>query len=347
MIACGVLAACALSAPAAPLNVLLIVSDDLRPEMGCYDGDAITPNLDKLAHSNGTVQYDRAYVQQAICCPTRSSFLLGRRPDTTRVWDLKTQFRDAPGGANWKTLPQAFADKGYICAGMGKIFHPVKYKGQTDDIAGGSWNTPYFQPEHSEDNSHPLSQTNCGLGSAVEDNAQYSDGKTAAHAVTVLQNVSKARQPFFVAVGFHRPHLPWVVPSKYMDLYPTDSVKLADHNQIPAHYNSTGAQQWSWDPQSGPRHCQPLYNKTKPPGGGAPTMGEYELVPDDIARHFRRSYFAAVSFLDHNVGIVLDELEALGLHKTTLVAFLGDHGWQLGDLGEFGKKVKHFAKMTT
>lgn len=89
-------------------NVLFIVSDDLRPELGCYGGKALTPNIDKFAASTGAVLFERAYVQEAICCPTRSSFLTGRRPDTTRVWDLKTQFRDAKGAANWVTLPQAF-----------------------------------------------------------------------------------------------------------------------------------------------------------------------------------------------------------------------------------------------
>ena len=118
------------------LNVLLIVSDDLRPELGTYGGEALSPHLDALAAANGTVRFDRAYVQQAICCPTRSSFLTGRRPDTTLVWDLHTQFRDAPGAAHWKTLPQAFRDAGYVTAGMGKVFHPVKYLNASDDVAG-------------------------------------------------------------------------------------------------------------------------------------------------------------------------------------------------------------------
>ena len=103
------------------LNVLLIVSDDLRPELGCYGGAAKSPHIDALAASDGAVLFERAYVQDAICCPTRSSFLTGRRPDTTRVWDLKTQFRNAPGAPLWKTLPQAFKDKGYITSGLSLI----------------------------------------------------------------------------------------------------------------------------------------------------------------------------------------------------------------------------------
>ena len=119
-------------------------------------------------------------------------------------------------------------------------------------------------------------------------------------------------------------------------MYPDDAdIPLAEYNQPPKDYNSTGAQPWSWDPQSGPRHCQPLYSRTYP----VATLPEYGLVDDATARHFRRSYWAAVSQMDRNVGVVLDELDALGLADTTVVAFAGDHGWQLGDLGEFGKKT--------
>jgi hypothetical protein len=123
------LAAAATAPPAAAgrLNVLFIVSDDLRPEMGCYGGKAITPHLDKFAASAGAVLFERSYVQQAICCPTRSSFLTGRRPDTTKVWDLHTHFR-VSGGRGWTTLPGLFTKKGYFTAGMGKVcrvFLPV------------------------------------------------------------------------------------------------------------------------------------------------------------------------------------------------------------------------------
>ena len=323
------------------LNVLLLIADDLRNELGVYGGAALTPALDALARKPGSVVFDRAYVQQAICCPTRSSFLTGRRPDTTRVWDLKTQFRDAPGAAGWKTLPQAFRDAGYETAGMGKVFHPVPWRNESDDVAGGSWSLPYFQPGRGEDNRYPLRATNCGVANAaVQDEARYTDGMTAAHAVATLRNLSsaakmdpkKAKKPFFVAVGFHRPHLPWIVPQKYFDLYANRTIALADHRERPAHYNATGAMSYSWDPQSGPRHCLPLANATRFPG-------EYDYVPDNVALHFRRSYYAAVSFFDHLAGTVLAELEALGLHKTTVVAVVGDHGWQLGDLGEFGKKT--------
>jgi len=200
------------------LNVLLIVSDDLRTELGCYGGDAITPNLDALANRSGTTLFERSYVQQAICCPTRSSFLTGRRPDTTRVWDLHTQWRDAPGAAHWKSFPQVFREAGYVSTGMGKVFHPVSYKGQSNDLAGGSWSA-YPQPVGpNEDSLHPLRKTNCGFKDANNTDADYFDGKTALMAAAVLRNQTARSAPFFLAVGFHRPHLPWVVPAKYFDL---------------------------------------------------------------------------------------------------------------------------------
>jgi arylsulfatase A-like enzyme len=331
------------AASAANLNVLFIVSDDLRTDLGCYGGSAITPNVDKLASSAGAVLFDRAYVQQAICNPTRSSFLTGRRPDTTKVWDLRTQFRaSGDNGANWVTLPEHFRMKGYRTYGMGKVFHPMKWKNHSDDVAGGSWSEPYFQPPGpSEDRPKGgLSGTNCGVANPENDDEKYSDGKSTRHGVNVLQNASQnfeeTGQPFFIALGLHRPHLPWVTPKKYFDLYPpTDQIKLAENNKPPANYNVTGAQPWSWDPQSGPRHCGPLYNETRP----VATLPEYGLVPDDVARHFRKSYWAAVSQTDRNAGVILDELEKLGRHKDTVVLFIGDHGWQLGDLGEFGKKT--------
>jgi iduronate 2-sulfatase len=175
----------------AHLNVLLIVSDDLRPDLGCYGGPAITPHLDTLAASPGTVRFDRAYVQQAICCPTRSSFLTGRRPDTTRVWDLKTQFRDAPGAAHWKTLPQVFREHGYWTAGMGKVFHPVKYLGELDDVAGGSWSAPYFHAHGGEDTKHPLASTDCGVAASVDsDEAPQPESNPSGASAGVMPELS-------------------------------------------------------------------------------------------------------------------------------------------------------------
>ena len=358
-------AALPVSAAVAPagaghLNVLFIVSDDLRPEMGCYGGQAITPHLDKFAASAGAVLFERSYVQQAICCPTRSSFLTGRRPDATKVWDLHTHFR-ASGGREWKTLPEFFKDNGYFTAGMGKVFHPVKdpATGQANDV-GFSWTAPYF----SSGPSAPQSMAMCWneRGNGTHDapctggpHSCTADGTIAAHGVALLQNASNYPDvPFFIAVGIHRPHLPWDVPAHWYSLYPAaEDIALADHNTPPADYGP--ARNYSWDPQSGyasassrhhhtrpvprdhenlrtkcvipparsPRHCGPLRALSDPED---PKMGEFALVPDDVARNFRRGYFAAVSATDHNAGQVLDALAALKLEDKTVTIFLGDHG---------------------
>ena len=316
-------------------NVLFLVADDLRPELGAYGGSALTPNLDKLANSTGALTFQRAYVQQAICCPSRASFLLGRRPDTTRVWDLKTQFRNTVGASEWKTLPQVFKERGYFTAGLGKIFHPGRWRNASDDVAGGSWSEPYFQPYGGADVPSNLSTSQCDMAMANEDDSSYLDGKIADQAVKTLRAAAaQLPRPFFVAVGLHRPHLPWHAPKKYFDLYPLEDILLADHNQPPIDYNITGAMPFSWDPQSGPRHCEPLFSQTHPKA----SLGRYALVDDPTARRFRRAYWATVTQMDRNAGLVLGELSALGLERRTVVAFLGDHGWQLGDLGEFGKK---------
>ena len=342
----------AVAGAAARPSILMIVSDDLRPELGCYGGAAITPNLDAFAATAGTTLFDRAYVQQAICNPSRSSFLTGRRPDTTHVWDLHTHFRNVSTHRNWVTLPEMFLKAGYDpVAGMGKVFHPVRDPAthKIDDV-GYSWNRPYYH-------------ANMTLGSDMKEcytqrpesipEALFGESMLAQHAVDTLLNISAARArararagagagagpgaaptPFFVAVGFHRPHLPWDVPGKYYDMYPPAAdIPLADHDTPPRNWGPT--KPWAWDPQSGPRHCGPL----GPLNGTQTRLPEYGLVPDSLARKFRRGYYAAVSEMDHNVGRVLAALDASGLREETVVIFLGDHGWHLGDQGEFGKKT--------
>lgn len=160
--------------------------------------------------------------------------------------------------------------------------------------------------------------TMCWNENDNRNNDLYLDGMIASHGVATLRNAT-SRQPFFVAVGLHRPHLPWDVPQQFYDLYPED-VGLADHCGKPVDYNVTGAEQWSWDPQSGPRHCGPLKEMRE-------NFPEYATVPDAVAKKFRRGYFAAVSQTDNNTGLVLNELKRLDLHQNTVVVFLGDHGY--------------------
>eukprot|EP01121_Diplochlamys_sp_Union-15-3_P012622 TRINITY_DN3807_c0_g1_i1.p1 TRINITY_DN3807_c0_g1~~TRINITY_DN3807_c0_g1_i1.p1 ORF type:complete len:213 (+),score=34.19 TRINITY_DN3807_c0_g1_i1:112-750(+) len=199
-----------------------------------------TPNIDKLASTS--VVFDNATVQQAICCPSRSSFLTGRRPDTTKVWDLVTYWRES--GGNFTSLPQYFKESGYITAGMGKIFHPGFWQ---DDIKY-SWSYPYYHaPSQNKINGNwTLSWQALDLP-----DAEMPDGQLATHAVSVLRNVSVSEKPFFVAVGFHKPHLPFISPLKYYDLYPPSSIDLAPFPFPPNNWGK--AKPWAWDDQSGPR----------------------------------------------------------------------------------------------
>ena len=199
----------------ARMNVLFLVADDMRPELGAYYGKDFpspihptmhSPNLDKLASKSLLLK--RAYCQQAVCSPSRTSLLTGRRPDTTHVYDLQTYWRKS--GGNFTTIPQYFKENGYTSIGMGKIFHPGIASGHDDPI---SWSAPYFHATiHWE--------TRENSWKAVPDyelkDKPLVDNQTAEHALGILRQVAPAaksgEKPFFVAVGFHRPHLPFVFP---------------------------------------------------------------------------------------------------------------------------------------
>lgn len=313
-------------------NFLFLVVDDMRPELGCYGASHMhTPNIDRLAASSGSVLFERAYVQQAICGPTRTSFLTGRRPDTTKTWDLFTYWRTS--GGNFTTLPQMLKEAGWYTVGAGKVFHPsgdARAVGHLDDVPY-SWSGPYF---HAHDGGITnLSSCAWAVPADIANDTDLQDGKLAMWGVKTLQELSKRSDPWFMALGLHRPHLPWTAPAKYFSYYDVNQT-LADNR---THTKDWGpAQKYAWDPQSGPRHCAPVKDMQ---------LSEMALLPDPVAQAFRRAYFASVSFTDANLGRVLDELDRTGMSNSTVVILLGDHGWQLGDLGEFGKKT-NFEKAT-
>ncbi len=305
-------------------NVLFIAVDDLRPELGCYGNPLIkSPNIDRLARAG--VVFNRAYCQQAVCSPSRSSLLTGARPDTTKVWDLKTHFRKALPEV--VTLPQHFKNNGYFVQGMGKIYH-----GGYDDAL--SWSVPWVNPKaaaygsaenlalvrkkHQKAvadgrNEEQIQQAGKGPayeGADVPDNT-FHDGALADIAVAALRDIKQKNQPFFLAVGFIRPHLPFVSPKKYWDLYDPAKIPLA-----PNPFRPKGA---------------PEYSVLE---GGE--LRSYEgvsrgHVPDELARKLKHGYYAAISYMDAQVGRVLDELERLGLRDNTLIVLWGDHGWKLGE----------------
>ncbi len=332
--------ACAYAAPAAKPNVLFIAVDDLRPELGCYGRDHIkSPNIDALARSG--IVFERAYVQQAICSPSRTAVMTGLRPDTTKVWDLVTSFRTAQ--PDTITLGQAFINAGYFVQGMGKIYH-----GKLNDEASWSvpWGTPKAEPYALAENTYAgapkaagepddeapttagkkkkkaaatdSEEGGKGKGAAFEsadvpDNT-YTDGKTAELAVTTLGQLSKKDQPFFLAVGFAKPHLPFVAPKKYWDLY---------------------------DPATIAPPANPFYPKDAPSYAIRKTNGEiyaYKGIPartepfsPELVRTLRHGYYAAVSYTDAQIGKVLAELDRLDLRKNTIVILWSDHGYKLGE----------------
>lgn len=311
------------SATAAPKpNVLFIMADDYRPELASYGSPAITPNLDRLARRS--LQFDRAYCQQAVCNPSRSSMLTGRRPDTLRLWNNGTHFREL--NPDVTTLPLWFKDHGYTTRCVGKIFHNWHTKEKGDRR---SWSAPEFlyYETHGEDDARvtgplppnvaspaPRQYTSVPLYECrdVPDEAYY-DGRVAAEAVRVLAEVKS--QPFFLAVGFWKPHAPFNAPKKYWDLY--DRAKLPPLN--PA--RPTGAPEIAFHDGRELRGVPP---------------NQVTFTPEQVAE-IRHGYFANISYLDAQLGKVLDALDRSGVADRTIVTFVGDHGYHLGEHGLWAK----------
>lgn len=300
--------------PKARMNVLFIAVDDLRPEFGAYGSKYIhSPNLDRLAKQG--VTFTRAYVQQAVCSPSRSSFLTGTRPDTTKVWDLVTHFRTAIPDV--VTLPQHFKNNGYFVQGMGKLYH-VGY----NDVQSWSvpWSNPkvvsYGLPENEARQKASRGANTRGIrGPAFEsadvpDNT-FHDGALAEMAVKTLGEMAQKNQPFWLGVGFTKPHLPFVAPKKYWDLYDPAKIQLA-----PNKYRPNGAPDYAVQPGGEMRAYQNI------PEGD---------IPDDLARQLKHGYYAAISYMDAQLGKVLDELDRLKLRDNTIIVLVGDHGWKLGE----------------
>ncbi|MCB1206479.1 MAG: sulfatase [Verrucomicrobiae bacterium] len=306
-------------------NVLFIVADDLNCAIGPYgDPVAVTPNLDRLA-ARGLV-FERAYCQQAVCNPSRSSFLTGLRPESTGVDDLRKYFRDTmPGGSTWVTLPQHFKNHGWFCQDVGKLFHNM---GETQDRRSWSVDEAFFKGTHADDtvfantppepgDSKPDYKAPVTEAHEVPDTA-YRDGQIANLASAMLRDHPADGKPFFLAVGFWRPHLPFVAPKKYWDLYDPATIPMPDPATAPE-----GAPEIA------------LHASREIRG--------YGLVPKDRdfsmeeIRHYRHGYYASISFLDAQVGEILDALEEGGHADNTIVVFTSDHGFHIGEHALWGK----------
>lgn len=305
-------------------NVLFVVVDDLRVQLGCYGMPWVhSPNLDQFAAMS--LRFERAYCQQAVCAPSRCSVLSGCRPDTMTIYDLETPLRQAMPDV--LSLPEHFKANGYETVSIGKVYHHAK-----DDLQG--WSKEPFQSQgdwkgrgyltdealaalaKGDEERKASGDFRRGLGPPFEaadvPDEAYHDGKDAAAAVEELRRLSRLDQPFFLALGFHKPHLPFNAPKRYWDLY--------DPNTLPAAENP-------FAPQGATEFSLTNYEELR---GyfGVPKEGD---LPEDLARKLVHGYCACVSYMDAQFGKVMDELKRLGLWDTTAVVIWGDHGWKLGE----------------
>lgn len=319
-------------------NVLFIAVDDLRCELGCYGSKVVqSPNIDRLAASG--VAFSRAYCQQAVCNPSRASVLTGLRPDSTKVWDLVTPLRSTVPDV--VTLPQYFKQQGYFTVGLGKIYHNTFPDPE-------SWSVPETKPKNtavwSADAQRRLAQRKQemrregkpqrqierlrGPATEAEDvpDTRRFDGALAELAVGQLRELKSREEPWFLAVGFIMPHLPFTAPKKYWDLYDPAKLVLAP-NPFP--------------PQGAPPHAM----------GGMYELRDYmdfthakdppAVLTEAEQRRLKHGYYAAASFTDAQIGRVLDELEDLGIDDETIVVLWSDHGWKLGEHAGWCKQTNY------
>ncbi len=308
-------------------NVLIVVVDDLRPELGCYGADYIkSPSIDALAAQG--VCFDRAYCQQALCGPSRISMMSGMYPDTSGIFDLWTPLTKAVPNA--MSMPRYFKQRGYATLSFGKVYHHNR-----DDKNNWSHLEPKDTVKYADEatldaikqrteegkrNGVAIDQLRVlGKGPAIEvadvDDDAYADGRTAKQAIAALRRNND--KPFFMCVGFAKPHLPFAAPKRYWDLYQRDQFNVPQR-ALPADAPALAFTKWG-----------ELRNYL-----GMPKKGH---LNDAQTRELKHGYAACVSYSDAQVGKVMAELDRLGLREKTIVVLWGDHGYKLGDYGAWCK----------
>jgi len=324
-----------------PPNVLLIIVDDLKPAIGAYGDDvAITPSMDKLA-SQG-VRFDAAYSNQAVCAPSRFNLMLGSRSTSTGIYGFGRDFRDFYPNAI--TLPQHFKNNGYHAESMGKVYH-IGHGTYNDQ---DSWSVPhhpellieYLEPEStggrftreealftnfSWEYARSLPRGAAWESPDVEDEA-YADGRIAQRGIERLRALKEnPEKPFFLAVGFARPHMPFSAPKKYWDMYDPMELPMPDYEIAPE-----GAPDYAVKRDGEIVQYDPI-----------PHSSEHDPFPEELTRQLIHGYYASTSYVDAQIGKVMDELQRLGLDDNTIVVLWGDHGFHLGELGIWTKHVNY------
>jgi uncharacterized sulfatase len=294
------------------LNVLFIVVDDLNTDLGCYGHGVVkSPNIDRLAARG--VRFDRSYCQYAVCAPSRWSFLSGLRAETTGIYDFQTLLRQRIPEVVF--LPQLFRQSGYFAAARGKVFHDER---QSDSER--SWDS--YKDRMGEDaqeaaavqDRYRYREEERPWGRTVLDGPEEKtrDGIAARAIASLITEKSGEGTPFFLAAGFHKPHLPWTAPAKYFDLYPSDRIPLP--------------------PEPPLKDVPPIALMTELAGNPGPRSRAEAIA----------AYYGCISFVDAQVGVLLDALDRLRLWDNTVVLLLGDNGYHLGDHGGLWSKLTNF-----
>ena len=314
-------------------NILFIAVDDLRPSIGCYgDRHAITPNLDRLARRG--VRFGQAHCQVAVCNPSRASLMTGQRPDTLGVWTLPIHFREAK--PNVVTLPQWLRRHGYTAVGHGKIYH-----NPTPDPQ--SWSEPIrpiqFQRGYAKGWQARIREVQAKLpdndwrknnlrgpatAAPVIDDHKLVDGARTDLAIEDLRRLGQGEKPFFLALGFIRPHLAWISPKKYWNLYDPKTLPVITNGEVTPNtppYAPSNSYELT--------HYMDLIDFPKP--------WDEQRVSDAVARRLMHAYYASVSFVDAQIGRLLKTLDEEGLADNTLIVLWSDHGWKLGEHNGWGK----------
>lgn len=313
------------SQPKTPKNILFIAVDDLRPELNFYGAHHISsPNLDKLAGES--MVFNRAYCNVPVCGASRASLLTGTRPTRYRFLDARTQKdADYPEAIS---LPLLLKQNGFATISNGKIYH----NGKDDNTA---WDSRWFPKENVRDYLLPNNAKEAldtGYGPAFEaievTDSTYFDGKIAQKGIEDLRHLQHGDQPFFLALGFMKPHLPFNAPKKYWDLYDRNKIELPE-NYV--------------QPETTPKQAFHKFGELRK-YSNAPDEGE---VSQELAKELIHGYYACVSYVDAQIGLVLDELRRLELEDDTIVILWGDHGWNLGDHKLWCKHVTFESSLRT